>query len=223
MKKVLLAFALLSMCVPGLGLAQETQSCWDCTIGIFDTEELILNYGDWDPTTNPSKTFYVGITYDPAGSFDGLTGVEFSILGLPATFLPPTIAIRDGGISFGESIETPADTTDPAAEGGWNIVWSECQPGNRTFVEITMISFDPVPDNTVIRVLRKFPPSNPTTPNSLFTMCDFPLFSKVVSTGGCYVLNPVGVGPGETVDDCTLASPDAVSQTTWSAVKELYR
>jgi hypothetical protein len=171
---------------------------------------------------SPSKTFYLGITYDPAGTFDGLTGVEFSVDGLPTTFLAPTITIRDGGIKFGDNIQTPADTTDAEAAGGWNVVWSECQPGNRVLVEITLISFDPIPDDTVIRVLRKFPPSNPTTPHALFTMCNFPAFSKVRSRGGCYVLNPT-VGPGQTVEDCTLNDGTAVSESTWSAVKELYR
>jgi len=216
MRKTIVLSVLLSVCVTGLGYAQDdTQTCWDCVIGLFDTAALESNVGTWDTNASPSKTFYLGIRYDPVGSFDGLTGIEFSIQGLPQTLLAPSITIRDGGIKFGDNIQTPADTTAPDAAGGWNVVWSECQPGNRVMVEITLISFDPIPNDTVIRVLRKFPPSNETVPHSLFTMCNFPLFSKVRARGGCYVLNPSG-GPV----DC---GETAVSPSTWSVLKQLYR
>ena len=217
MKAKLLAIAML-ICIPSLGLAQ--QSCPNCVLGIFDASDLALNYGTF---TGFQKKLYVGIKYDKNSTYDGATGIELSIKGLPVTAVDPSFTILNNGIKVGDLITTPADTTDPLAEGGWNVVWSECQPGTQVFIEITLVTFDPIPNDTVIRVLRKFPPTNPTTPTVLFTMCDTPFFTKVTMTGGCYVMNPT-VNPGESVGDppCKLESTP-VTATTWSGVKQLFR
>jgi hypothetical protein len=162
MKACVLTLA-LAIYLPVLGLAQDdTRPCWDCTLSLSDTADFSaepIRIGHWDPSVNPQKNLYLGIVYSPTATFEGLTGIEFSIQGLPETFLPPTITIRDGGMSFGESIEAPDDPTLPEAAVGWNVVWSECQPGNRTLIEISLISFEPIPDDTVIRVMPKFPPT----------------------------------------------------------------
>ena len=222
MKKVLLSFALMSMCLPGLGLAQQS-TCWDCTLGIFDSDALTANYGTWDTGTSPTKKFYLGITYDPTSGYDGLSGVEFSIQGLPSAFSPSTVVL-DGGFIIPaqpDSILAPPDTTAVGAQGGVNVTWTQCLTGNRALVEITAVNLDPIPNNTVIRVLRKFPPLSPEVPQVLFVACDFPIQTKVASRGGCYVLNPT-VNPGETIDGCTLLG-NPVSRSTWSTVKALYR
>ena len=217
MKAKLLVIAML-ICIPSVGFAQ--QSCPECILGVFDASDLAHNYGT---LVSPvfQKKLYLGIKF--AGTFDGLTSIEFSLQGLPATTVAPSFSILNGGFKVGDLITTPADTLDPLAEGGWNVVWSECQPGNQVLIEITLITFDPIPDNTVIRILRKFPPTNPTTPFQIFTMCDTPIYTKVYVTGGCYVLNPT-VNPGESVGDppCLLRG-DPVAATTWSGIKELFR
>ena len=220
MKKLLLAMCLL--CVANVGVAQESTPCWDCAIGIFDDNLLTQNFGTW---TSPSKTFYLGISYAPGSGYDGLTGIEFSVEGLPATFLPPTYNILNGGIKFGDEIHTPPDTTAMGATGGWNLVWQVCQPNSRPLVEMTFVSFDPIPNDIVFRVHRKFPPNDDTVAATLFTTCEFPVFPKVRVTGGCYVVNPtVGVGQSVGTPPCTLfRNTTAVEQKTWSSVKALYR
>jgi len=207
-------FVLLAVWVPSLSQAQDT-TCPGCVIGIYDEPELVHNYGTWDINTDGvSKSFYVGIKYDPGSSFDGLTGIEISVYGLPTTFLAPTINILSDGFAVGPTLIAPPDTTAAGAEGGQNITWTQCLPGNRALVEIRLVSLDPLPQDVVIRVLRRFPSLTPELPNVLFTMCDPPTYTKVVSQGGCYVLNPSG-----NPVDCTLP----VSESTWTAVKQLYR
>ena len=220
MKAKLLSIAMLVViCVPGLGLAQ-TQSCPGCVLGIYDANDLVHNYGTFEGF---QKKLYVGIKYDPNSTYDGATGIELSIQGLPDLAVAPSFAILNNGIKVGDLITTPADTTDPSAVGGWNVVWSECQAGNQVFIEITLITFDPIPNDTVIRVLRKFPPTNPTALSVLFTQCDTPFFTVTTMTGGCYVLNPT-VEPGQAVGDppCTL-NGTPVTATTWSGIKQLFR
>lgn len=214
MKRVLLMFVLLAVWVPGLSQAQDT-TCPGCVIGVYDEPELVHNFGTWDINTDgPQKSFYVGVKYDPGSSFDGLTGVELSVSGLPPTFLTPSIKILDDGFGVGNTLLAPPDTTVVGADGGQNITWSQCMPGNRALIEISLATFDALPQDVVIRVLRRFPSTTPELPNVLFTMCDSPIYTKVVSTGGCYVLNPSG-NPVE----CTLP----VSPSTWTRVKQLYR
>ncbi len=219
MKKSLLLLVML-LAVPGLALAQVA-ACPDCVLGVFDAEDLAHNYGTFSGFT---KTLYLGIKFDPATTFDACSGIEFSIQGLPPLLLPPSFNIRNGGFAVGtQSPVSPADTTAMDAAGGWNVVWTECQPGNGVTVEIIMVSFDPIPNDTVIRVLRKWPPSNPTSPSVLFTQCNGPIFTLTTMQGGCYVLNPT-VNPGESVGNppCLLQGI-AVEATTWSEIKSLFR
>ena len=223
MKKLLLAMSLL--CVANLGFAQESTPCPGCIIGIFDDIDVSRNYGTW---TAPNKTFYLGIRYDTTSAYDGLTFIEFSVEGLPFTFLPPSIIPLGNGTAIPaspDSIHTPADTTAAGAKGGWGVVWPVCQPNNRALIEMTFVSFDPIPSDMIIRVHRKFPPADPTVASVLFTTCEFPIFPKVRVSEGCYVVNPT-VGVGESVGNppCTLRDyTTAVELQTWSRVKALYR
>ncbi len=219
MKKILLLMAML-LAIPGSAWAQ-VEACPGCVLGIFDAENLSQNYGSFGGFT---KTIYLGIKYDPATTYDACTGIEFSIQGLPTLLLPPQFNIRDGGFAVGtQTPVAPADTTIMDAMGGWNVVWTECQPGNKVLVEIVMVSFDPIPNDTVIRVLRKWPPSNADTPQVLFTQCNGPIFTLTTMVGDCYVLNATG-NPGDLVGNppCELKGV-AVESTTWSGIKELFR
>lgn len=217
MKSKLLAIALL-ICIPGMSLAQ-VESCPDCVIGVFDSLDLSANYGTYTPLTQ--KVFYLGIKFAPP--YDGATTIEFSLQGMPATGVPISYSVLNAGAFIGGSIETPPDTTNPQAQGGWNAYWTTCQSGNQALVSITLVSFDPIPDNTVIRVLRRFPPIQEGVESVLFTQCNLPLATITKVTGGCYVLNPT-VQPGESVGDppCKLVG-SPVTKTTWSSIKELFR
>ncbi len=220
MKKLLLAMSLL--CVANVGLAQVSTPCPNCILGIYDDINLSKNFGTW---TTPSKTFYLGIRYDPTSGYDALTYIEFSVEGLPVTFLPPSIMPLNGGIKSGPTINTPPDTTAVGAEGGLGVAWTVCQTDDIALIEMTFVTFDPVPNDMIMRVHRKFPSNDSATESVLFTTCEFPLFPKVRVTGGCYVVNPT-VGLGQSVGNppCTLwRDPTPVEQKTWSGVKELYR
>ena len=217
MKKLLLLMAML-LAMSGSAWAQ-VEPCPGCVLGLYDAENLSQNYGNFGSFT---KTIYLGIKYDPNSTFDSCTGVEFSIQGLPATALPPQFNIRDGGFAVGPATPvSPPDTTAVDAIGGWNVTWTECQPGNKVLVEIVIISLDPLPENTVIRVLRKWPTSE--TPHVLFTQCNFPSFTLTTMQGDCYVLNATG-NPGDLVGDppCELRGV-AVEANTWSGIKQLFR
>ena len=224
MKGRLLAMALW-ICAPSAGFAQASvESCPICVLGIYDAEDLRSNCGTF---TGFQKRLYLGIKYDASAGYDGATGIEFSILGLPPTLIEPTFTIRNDGTKVGDFIMTPADTTDPSATGGWNVAWVDCQPGNQVFLDITLVSFDPIPDDTVIRVLRKFPSTNPMAQSTLFTQCNPPFFTATTVRGDCYVLNPseqtlvaqqVGDPP------CYLgACMTAVEANAWSHIKQLFR
>lgn len=221
MKAGLLALAVFCS-LPGLGSAQYA-SCPGCVLGIYDTAELGANYGTFDGI---QKKLHLGIRFDPDAPYDGLTGIELSIQGLPRTTVPPAFTILNGGIKVGDSFITPPDTTDPAVQSGCNVVWSRCQVGSRALLEIVLVSVAPIPNDTVIRVLRRFPPLNPEVSSVLFTQCNLPSATITTPTGGCYVINPT-VGPGESVGDppCRLvrALPVAARASTWSAVKDLFR
>ena len=222
MKKRLLVMSLL--CMANVSFAQQSTPCLTCKIGIFDDINLSKNFGTW--TAPGEKKFFLGILYDGSSGYDGLTGVEISVSGLPQPFLPPTFDFF-GGIRIGDMIDTPADTTSPTATGGWNLVWDVCQTGNRALVEMTYVSFEdpPMGNDIVFRVHRRFPASDPEILGPFFTTCEAPIFPKVWTTGGCYVINPtVGVGQSVGNPPCTLwMAIDAVEQKTWSGVKALYR
>jgi len=228
MKAKLLVVAMaLWPSMPSLVAAQGTASCPGCEIGIYNDARLCRNFGTFGDFAIFADTLYLGVKYDPSSSFDALTGIEFSVHGMPTQGLPLGWTVRDGGTAVGPPTPAaPADTT--TGTGGWNVVWPECQPGNRVVVQISMVSFDPFPNNTVIRILHRFPPLDRTFPYPLFTQCDVPYFTKTSVRGGCFVLNPdpalrpgdsVGNPPCLLVDRCFIA----VDSATWSGVKALYR
>jgi hypothetical protein len=207
------------LCLASSGFAQESTPCPDCIIGVYDDVDLAKNYGTW---TSATKSFFLGIRYGPSSGYESLSGIEFSIDGLPVMW-SPLVTPLNGGIRIGGSLHTPPDTTAAGAAGGWAVAWPVCQTGNIALVEFTLVSFDPIQNDLVIRVHRRFP--SLSTPSVLFTTCEFPVFPKVRVTGGCYVVNPT-VRVGESVGDppCTLwADTTPIEARTWSQVKELYR
>ncbi|UCE02892.1 MAG: hypothetical protein JSW67_01440 [Candidatus Latescibacterota bacterium] len=226
MRKVLLATFSVLLLVPAMVSAQD--NCLDCTLGIYATTDLSENFLNWTPSaTDFQKTIFVGINYDETSGLSALTGVELSIQygDLKANVASVNFQELDNpAVVLGADESAPADTTSHGCTEqsacGKSIAWASCLPGNRAVAQISIIAFTPLPDDLVIRVLRRFPSTNPTVQSPLFTQCDGPLFTKTRVTGGCFVFNPT-VGPGGMVDDCEIKVP--VAPNSWSKIKSLYR
>lgn len=179
--------------------AAWAQSQWSGHLGIFDDAAMTQPFGQM---TGPTKSIYVGMSSD--GNLGGnSTGFEFSISGLDAFAgytlhwaLPPAVVLGD--------VAAPLDTL--TGTGGLNVAWATCFTGGRAFLEIQL--FQPAPPlNHVLRVHKRFPPSNPQYPYPRAATCDAPCYCVFVLRGDSYVLNPT-VG---------------VESTRWSVIKRLYR
>jgi len=217
MRRTLLTVALL-LGLPAVVMAQV--NCPLCTIGVYDSSNTRQNFGFWE-TGSFTKEVFINIDYDPASGISGLTGIELSISGLPSGPIGASVQwFPAPAATIGSDIRTPADTTG-TLEGGMNVAWDNCLADARNLGSITMASVAPIGTDRVLRVLHKFPPSNPEFPRLLFNQCDAPAFTKTSVTGGCYVINPT-VPCGQTVGGCVLRC-DAVDSKTWSEIKSLYR
>jgi hypothetical protein len=207
-----------------LPTALVADNCLECVLGVYDDAGLTQNFGVWDVGSESTKDIWIGIEYGGTSGLDGLTGIEFSVYGLPDSLVSLRVYPLDNPPIVLGNIRAPEDVTEctQAKPCGMNVAWSHCLRGNRALLEISMTSSIPIADDTVIRVFRRFPSRNPEYEAVLFTQCDFPEFTMTRVTGGCYVLNPT-VPPGATVDGCALTPVVVVEQETWSKIKELYR
>jgi len=163
-------------------------------IGIFDDPEMTLTSGSMRGTT---KRLYVAV--DPR-SFSGTTGLEFSIVGLePFTIVEQYL---DSPVIVLGSAPAPPDTT--TGTGGVNVAWASCLKGSRVFLYLDLSTPTP-PENHVLSVHKRFPPSNPAAafPRHISCDCDFCLYT---THGGTYVLNP----------------PVGAIAHDWGAIKALY-
>jgi len=167
------------------------------TIGIYDDPAGTRSFGTMD--SNP-KFVYLVVRLDGSAG-EGYTGLECSIAGLEAFaghllfwHTPPQVVIG----SF---------RVDPATGlGGLNVAWGTCQNDDHEVVQLALFAPTP-PENLILRVEMRHPPTNPSFTYPLGVECDAPCF-------GChwrfesipYVLNPT-VG---------------VALTTWGAIKSLY-
>ena len=182
-----------------LASAAHAQSQFVGSVGIYDDPVMTENSGIMD---GPMKSVWVGMPVE--GQLHGeSTGYEFSILGLDAftavlTQYPiaPSIVVGD--------VAAPPDTT--MGTGGLSVAWAACLPPGQAFLELRLFDLDP-PQNHVLRVLKRFPPSNPDFPYPRAATCDAPCFCTFVLRGETYILNPT-----------VAAEP-----TKWTAIKSLYR
>jgi hypothetical protein len=223
MRRTLLTAAFL-LGLPAVVMAQV--NCPGCTIGVYDSSNTRQNFGYWDVGSVPTKDIFINIDYDPASGISGLTGIELSISGLPSGPIgASTQWFPEPAALIGANIRTPVDTTG-TLEGGMNVAWDNCLADARNIGQITMFSVAPIGTDHVIRVLHKFPPSNPEFPRLLFNQCDGPAFTKTSVTGGCYVLNPSVPNPcsppGQIINGCEIHCL-SVTARTWSGIKQLYR
>ena len=208
---------------PSLALAQgPSEDCPGCVLGIFDDQALTQNFGFWDPSTgSPLKTAWIGILYPSDSELGQLQGVELSVDGIPEGAFGGFIVLDQPVTTppYGD-IRTPDDET--SGTGGIGVGWNHCIVGSRALIKIDMLSLSPVPNDIVLTVRRKFPPSDPLATRPRFSQCNTPIFTSTTVTGGCYVINPT-VEPGEVVGGCTLAETTSVKSGPWSTIKRLYR
>jgi len=188
--------------------SQTVPTCFDCTFGLYDEPELLHPFGDIVPFV--FKDIYMGVKF--ASPETGLTAVEFSISGLqegsnllvgafyPVSAVPPNIIVG--------SPPAPPDTSATSTgQGGLIAAWHDCEVGSQALFKLQLLAIGPVA-NHVLRVMHRFPTSNPLYLRSpIFTRCDSPVFTPVRVTGLDYTLNGVV----------------SVEGKSWSVMKQFYR
>jgi hypothetical protein len=180
-------------------MSARAQSQFAGRLGIYDDAAMTQASGTM---TGPIKSVWVGMPAD--GSLGGYSpGFEFSISGFDAfTVVIPRYPIAPS-VVLGE-VAAPPDTT--LGTGGVNVAWAQCLPPGQAFLELQLVALDP-PQDHVLRVHKRFPPSNPQYPYPLSSTCDAPCFCIYVLRGDSYTLNP------------TVRA----ETRSWSAIKDLYR
>jgi hypothetical protein len=183
------------------------------TIGIFMDPEATSCAGDVG--TTPFRDLYVVAILE--GSVPVMTGAQFQITGIPESWTPNTaLWVPDVGvgINLGHPLfANPIHEDTP----GVNLAFAACQgnSGEVTRVPLGRIVLlgAPTPQNVHLRVVGfDLVPTDPDCP--FVTNCDAPAgYPKFCVGGGEIVLNGPGTG------GCAVA----VSEATWSHIKELYR
>src|SRR5206468_3009230 len=138
--------------------------------GLFDDIALTSCSGTV-PAGTP-KDIYLGIRFDPAGRFNGLREIEFSIAGLGQDVLIrsdwPGLCPSQGAPS------APADTSAASTGiGGMDVELCTCSSGSQALLRFTIIALYPLTDR-VLQVKRKYPTSNPAWRTPVFFQCDDP-------------------------------------------------
>jgi hypothetical protein len=217
---LVLASIALALVLPNLAQAQVSD-CWECVLGIYDDQALTRNFGSWDPTVSPTKDLWFGIKYDPNSGVDRLAGFEFSVMGL-GDLLFAVIRPYACDTCPPNTIEAPGDTT--TGTGGISEGVIGCSENSRALLLLTLLSFDPAPEDHVLTVLRRFPSTVEGVQSPLIRLCDRPEFTPIRVSGGCYVLNPSDPTPGTVIDGCELVSETtAIQEGNWSHIKALFR
>jgi hypothetical protein len=189
----------------------QVEDCPACTLGLYDDLQMTRTTGTIEPFIE--KSLYLGIT--PADSFD-LRYLEFSIAGLAQDprfiisfpYEPLPITIIQG------SLAAPADTSvSTTGTGGVTIWWLGC-PRSGALMWLGFICLEPVV-HRVLEIKRRYPPSSPLWNTPVYFLCDPPAYTPTRISGGCFILNPTAC------DACPC--PTAVTTTSWSIVKALFR
>ena len=208
---VLLAAAL------ALPATVSAQDCYDCVLGIWDDPALTTNRGSIVPYE--PKTVYVGMKLSQ--DMRDFAGVEFSVAGLEreGLYLLGATPLGPRALVFG-TVPAPEDTTALSeGVGGVTAAWSTCLEGNVALIKLVLYTVEELEDQ-VLLVKRSYPTTNSEWHTPVLVRCDPPQYSIARVSGGCYLLNPSGAA-----SDCyeMLHGEVAVSQTTWSGMKQLYR
>ena len=192
------------------------------------------NFGACQGTPSPifggfGQNITIGIFARLNGaSLAGISGAELylsGIEGLPVgwtasiTYPANTITAFTANALF-----TPRDVGG-TLERRQNMTWTDvtgpdavnCQKAALT--EIARIALQQVgqppvviPSNTYLKVVAGTPPGNPNFPCPSLLLCNSPFYTQLCVTGGQFIINPSG-------RTCNVA----VAETTWGAVKGMYR
>ena len=213
-------------------LLQLAAAC--CLVAVASADEPSIGvYVDSTGTTCTGNTA-AGVLFGSVwanldgAAGNGITGAEFRIdlsdreppLAGPSAFTMVWTADPNAMVTLGDP-----SGTGPFNQGGVNIAYGACQTGLR----VKLFSFMAV-ENTPstdewLSVHRNYQPKNPNFLCPLVNLCDEPAYTKICAgrdDGASLdrywrsVINPsVGVS-----SDC---NPVAVSPTSWSTIKNLYR
>ena len=76
------------------------------------------------------QVLHVPATPGPGGELGSpkALGKACSMRTIVVVFMLLSTCVSHRGFPFGDTIQTPADSTTPDALGGWTVVWSACQP-----------------------------------------------------------------------------------------------
>jgi len=167
-----------------------------------------------------SKDIYLGIQF--GSGYSDLTGIEFSVAGMRFEE-DGIILLAYSGVTPISDIswylpQAPADTSSTSSEaGGMLVLWHPLLFGDRPLIKFTLLSYSP-PTDHLLRVKRKYPTSNPQqwqTPVLIQNRGTVWPVARI--SGGCYVLN----WSGDPNVGCDIIT--SVEESTWSAMKQLYR
>jgi hypothetical protein len=189
---------LVILCVAGRDArAQYDPPHW--TLGVYDDPGLTHSEGAMLAAT---KELWIGAraTITPG---EGFVGFEFGVAGLEpftiisAEWTPPT------SILVGD-IAAPTDTV--SGSGGLSVAWNLCVPSDQAFLKLVIATPSP-PEDHVLRITRRFPPSTPGRAFPSGFSCDACTACWGRTHTSDYVLNP----------------SIAVESAGWASIKGLYR
>jgi len=206
MKRKLLVHLAVALCLAGVANAQET------TIGV---------YMDAAGTTCSGATtggvLQGSIWANLAGQgAAGITTAEFRVdvdainrTNLNLQFVPdPSLAIVIGN---------PFDMI------GVSMAWSACTTGTNSRILLgtfTVLETSPVV-NAEFTLRKKYTPANPILDCAMVTLCDAPVYTAIcVAPADSDHWRAVLNSDGGVTADCT---PVAVTASTWTQVKEIFR
>jgi hypothetical protein len=211
MKKTLLVHVALALCcLAGVATAQEA------TIGVYmDTAGSTCT----GATSAGVLQGSIWVNLGSGAAAGGITGAEFGVEYDNRTDLTLQFDADPAALFV---IHDPFKWED---SGGVNMAYDPCQTGTSGRVQLG--TFTVLENNvgtvgqTWFTVRPKIQPSNPELSCAMLTLCDAPVYTAVcVSPADSFhwraVMNP-NVG---TTADCT---PVAVTASTWSQVKEIFR
>ncbi len=185
--RILAGFLCLALALGSAQPAGAQSPRTDCVLGLYDDEAMTQTIGT---PSGSSKAIYLGIKYDGVTPAQ-LTGIEFSISGL-APFDVVVEPRDDPAVVLGTP-QTPAGIDSLYGQGGMNIAWAQCLPGERVLARLTLVPKTLWPSGgAALEVRRHYPPSNSALPYPLVVDCDEPYYTARGVRGGRYFLGIVG-------------------------------
>lgn len=180
-----------------LALALDSSGAKAQSIGIFFDEGAATCSGVI--AAGSSGRIYI-IAVPGGDASDGITGVEFRVVGLPAGWVPTSVRNPAAVLQFG----------DPFDGVGVIASFPTCQTAPTILIFTVDLFATTSVSNHYLRIAQRNPPPNPNFRCPLVVGCG-PTFTLVCASGGEAIINPTGPG-------CTVA----VTPSSWSRMKGLY-